>query len=740
MSAKNYLRILRGGLIISLFFVLFIFPSLLFPFITSKQLPFNILMEILFVFWLVFIWRYKSYRPKLNLIVYGLLAYFVVILVSCFTGVDFNLSFWGDIERMLGFFHIFHFLIFFFILITVFRTWLDWRLFFQTSILVAIIVSLIGLLGQNPHSTIGNTTYVSGYLIFNLFFAAILFFRTYSKWRYIYLIPVVIMLLEFKNMHTSGAIIGLATGIFVFLVLVGIFHKKRKIKYSFLSLAILSLLIFSFIFSQQEAVWFQNSFLKDLTPQKATFQTRLLSWQGAWQDFANHPILGTGFGNYAIIFDRYFNPKFFNYDRHEIYFDRAHNNLIDIASTTGLLGLISYLSIFIFTFYYIIKLWRRNETKINFGPSGHKNLEIVVIITLLVTYFVQNLAVFDSFVTYIPLMAILGFVYWLMKESSYSNSYSEQIETSVWLNHKREKAALIIFLVLAFIFTNQYNLKTWRMLEGVITGYGQIVSKKIVTGFDTFHNSLKDGPLDRDARSSLLSLISTNPIILSSLTEKRAQEEFDYLESLAKKNLAHNSQDNLFQLQLAQLYDLGARLFYEDEEKKDYYSNLSLKFANQAVISSPGRIPVYFSKAQALLLQNKGEEAIETLEYAVSLNPDYSDSYCHLGQIYSSKDREDEALEAFIKCIDGDAIDKLGGINSLINTASFLAEKKDYNRALIILERLVKIYDTDPEMWLNLAKLYLLTGDTEGKARLAANQAIVLDPSFSLQVEELFGN
>ena len=116
MSEKSYLRILQAGVIASLFIVLFVFPSLLFPYISSKQLSFNILMEILAAVWLVFILRYPAYRPKLNLIIYGLLSYFAVILISAFTGVDFNLSFWGDIERMLGFFHLFHFLIFFFII------------------------------------------------------------------------------------------------------------------------------------------------------------------------------------------------------------------------------------------------------------------------------------------------------------------------------------------------------------------------------------------------------------------------------------------------------------------------------------------------------------------------------------------------------------------------------------------------------------------------------------------------
>jgi hypothetical protein len=109
MNKKTYLYLLQGGLIASLLIVFLVFKDLLFPFITSKQLVFNILMEILLVFWLVFIWRFPAYRPKKNFITFGLLAYFIAILVSCVISVNFGLSFWGNAERMLGFFHLFHF-------------------------------------------------------------------------------------------------------------------------------------------------------------------------------------------------------------------------------------------------------------------------------------------------------------------------------------------------------------------------------------------------------------------------------------------------------------------------------------------------------------------------------------------------------------------------------------------------------------------------------------------------------
>ena len=306
MSEKFYLRLLQSGIIASLLIVFLVFQDLLFPFITSKQLTFNILTEFLFTIWLVFVLRYPRYRPKKNYITFGLLAYFTAVLASCAVSVNFSLSFWGNAERMLGLFHILHFLIFYLILITVFRSWREWRLLLFSSALAATVISLIGLYSGEIYSRLGNTTYVSGYLIFNIFFILILFFRSEHKaWRWLYVAPVVLMLVEFWLCHTSGAVIGLFLSLLLLFFLLGLFHKNRILRRGALVVFIVAVIGVISVFSQYQTTWFQNSFLRNLTFQKSTFQTRLISWRGAAADFPNHWLFGTGFGNYAIIFDKY---------------------------------------------------------------------------------------------------------------------------------------------------------------------------------------------------------------------------------------------------------------------------------------------------------------------------------------------------------------------------------------------------------------------------------------------------
>lgn len=413
MQQKTYLTILKTGIYLSFLSVFWVFGNLLFPFITSKQIYFNVLIEILSVFWVVFLIKYPEYRPKKSFISVGLISYFAAILVSSIFSIDFNLSFWGDIERMLGFFHIFHFLIFYFIIITVFREWKDWKILFIISIICATIVSFYGL-AKVHYSTLGNTAYVSGYLIFNIYFALLLFFREKNKYlRWIYILAIPVMILEFYKAYTSGAIVGLAVGVFAFLFFLAMLGKNKKLRIYSITVVVIMVLSAVMIYSNKNSDFVQNNnFLSRLTNnvsfQKSTFQTRLISWRAAAKDFKNHPVLGIGYGNYASIFDKHFDPIFYNYTRSETYFDRAHNNIIDIVSTTGIVGLLTYLSIFLAVGFYLIKGFRENKIRL---------VEFSLISSLIIAYFVQNLAVFDSLVTYMGLMAILGYIYWLENKS-----------------------------------------------------------------------------------------------------------------------------------------------------------------------------------------------------------------------------------------------------------------------------------------------------------------------------------
>lgn len=688
--------------------VFFVFSDLLFPYITSKQLSFNVLTEFLLLIWAIFIWKFPTYRPKKSLITWGLISFLGAIILSCFVSVDPVISFWGDAERMLGVFHIIHFFFLYLVLITVFRSYKDWQILLLTSVIIATLVSIKGLAGI-AYSTIGNTAYVSGYIIFNLYFCALLFFRAKKEsWRWLLFVPVIIMLFEFAKTRTSGAIIGLGISVLLIVFLIGVMHQSKKIKIAAWGSLVVAIVALVLIFSQQNTAWFQNSFLRNLTSQKSTFQTRLISWQAAGKDFHNHPWLGVGFGNYAIVFDRYFDAKFYNYSLGDTYFDRAHNNLIDIASTTGLVGLLAYLSIFVAVAIYLLRLLKNDR----------HNFEPIILIGLFTAYFIQNLAVFDSLVTYIGLMVSLAYIYYLV------NPVIELKETE---KKMPEFTALIVGFILVLILSNYFNIRPWQTFQGVINSYARLSEGQIMEGMALYKEAFKNNtPLDRDGKNALVNSVISEPRIILSLPVEQGKEVADYVISLADDNVSNNPQDSLMQLQVAQINAIAFSLKLSDENVLDTYYNNALVAVDKSIGASPERIPVYFFKANLLVAKEKYPEAISVINQTIEFNPEFPDIYCQLYRVYNlNKDTKNAYLNAD-KCIDLKGAVTLGMSKDFLTLLDYYYKGKDWTHALIMAKQLVVFQSSNEQAWLFLAEVYKQMGD-EINANSALFQASMIN-------------
>ncbi|MCK4553946.1 O-antigen ligase family protein [Candidatus Parcubacteria bacterium] len=739
MPQKIYLTILKSGIYLSFISVFLVFKNLLFPFITSKQISFNILVEILFIFWIAFIVKYPEYRPKKNWISIGLIGFFIAITISCFTGVDFNLSFWGDIERMLGVFHLLHFLAFYFIIITVFRTWQDWRNLFIVSIIAAALVCFYAYSKNIHYSTIGNTAYVSGYVIFNIFFALILFFRWRScinnkakSWWYglLCLAAIAAMLPIFRLTHTRGAYVGLGISVLVMLLLFALLNKSKKIKIYSLSVLVVVIVLVSLVFVYPNSSIVKSSSIlrtaTQISSKAVTFQTRLISWKAAIKDFSSHPILGTGHGNYAITFDKYFDPSFYNYTRSETYFDRAHNNIIDIASTTGILGLLTYLSIFAAAGFYLVKGYRKDKIG---------QYDFILLICLIIAYFVQNLVVFDSLVTYISLMVMLGFVYWLSSEERGEASLGE---ASPLINKEIYTLAGAGLVIAVIMF--QYNIKPLKMLKGTIDGQIAFAQGNVISGVEIYKKALSYNTiLDRDSRDSLIRAIAARSGQLGGIDKQKAQEILDYAVELAEKNVDYNAQDSLMQMELAQLLNIAARFNQDNHEKFYFYSDRSLEAIDKSIEAGPGRIPIYYIKAQILAIRNEQDKAIETLQYAAGLNEKYYDSYCNLARYYFVFKQEEEGYKAMGQCLDKGGVTLLSPADYVKGLINHYVDKKDWEKTIKLYERLSVLEKNNVKVWISLAKVYAQVGENN-KAIQAAQKSAEIDPSMRDAVEEFIKN
>lgn len=802
MPQKVYLWILKIGAILSFICVFFVFKGLLFPYITSKQIPFNVLTEVLLVVWVAFIVKYPQWNPfrgltkawplslfirkkktetaepavvtekaphdKKNkaveaveeipsgskpslLITFGLAAFFIVITISCFTGIDFHMSFWSNAERMLGVYHILHFFILYLIVITVMREWRDWLMTFIALIMAAVFVAIesMGPGGMN-YSTLGNTLYASIFMIFAAYLVLTAFFhkdskggkKNYSFGKWFLFLAIPFIYLQFRRADNTGAYVGMGAGIVAFIFLFGVTNKKNLVR--IISWLLTGLLIACFVFvftNHSNPIIANSSILGQMNFGKSTFQTRLLSWKSAQKDFHNHWLLGTGFGNYAVTFDKYFNAKFFNYSKSETYFDRAHNNIIDITSTTGVLGIAAYLSIFAATGFYLIRALRRRRIR---------PLEFCLISSLFVAYFVQNLTVFDSFISYMCLMIVLGYVHWLANTEEDKGNERALLAAGGprGFADKEIYALLVVGLAMAFTIYN-YAILPMGMLTKVIEGQMTFTRGDLVNGIAFYKEALsRNTPIDKDGRSMFLRAVADQGWAIGKLDQAKAQEIISFAIEQGQKNLVYNSVDSLMNMELARVYDAGFKAI-KDPAKKAEYGAQSLVYIDRSLAASPERVPVYFVKTQFLIGQNKIDEALGVLEYAATITDVFPETQCQLGQIYLIKQNNllsdkatSSAEEAGVKgwanmdkCLDR------GGAGSLVvpevvkEAVNHYIDLKDTNKVIALYTALIGFEPKNTQYLITLARIYAEKGDKEN-AIATANQVSAVDPKLKADADE----
>lgn len=425
----NYLRYS----IITLLFLtplvaLVVSPSLFFPYITGKNLLFRLLVEIAFVLYILLALRIPAYRPKLNTVFMAFGVFITVILAADLFGVYPFKSFWSNFERMEGFVTHLHLFAYFIMLSALFTGEKLWTRFFQVALSVGVLIGLIGLdpvkaTSGRIFSTLGNSSYLGIYMLFNIFIAGFLLVRVIErrgdaamKWLAGSAYGAII-LFDFYilyNTGTRGALLGLVAGTLFVSVAFALFEKNKGLKVLGISVLAAIVITIGLLASFKESPTIANSPLLARFAALATFdrdeianfattqgRSRFGIWGIAYEGFKEKPLLGWGQDNFNYVFNEHYDPEIYDQEQ---WFDRAHNVFFDWLVAGGILGLLAYLALFITG---VVAIWRsRANEKDHFFLFSDK----VILTALLIAYFIHNLFVFDNITSYILFFGILAFI------------------------------------------------------------------------------------------------------------------------------------------------------------------------------------------------------------------------------------------------------------------------------------------------------------------------------------------
>jgi len=657
---------------IIIYCLVFFIPLFFLPLTTdtldfNKQILLIFLSFIAFLFWFLSNLSSQKYKFRLSLLSIVILVFLFVFAFSTFFSQWPFGSFYGfPLNVSQSFLSLCFFILFYFLVINIFFDKKDifWLLcLFVISGGLAVFLSLFQILQKflnfNP---IGSFQSVAFFVVFLLPLIIPLIFKNKKKFiTFVLIICVISFIFYLLLIDLTPAWVVLIAGSAPLLIF-SLFNIRQKQSFylivfsTFLLVLGLFFLIFNTPFSQVQF---------EISP---SYKTEI---KVAKNVLFKKPFLGTGPSTFLFDYSKFKPIEIYNTSFWNIKFTKGAAEILDILITTGILGLLSLIFIFVIVLYFSLKFFKNTQKD-----------------------WLLSLGIFSSFL-------VLMFVYFLHSTNfilSFSFWFILSLSDIFFLENKIKKRSisplkfiasnvllLILFLGLSLFAFKFYlaeiyytqGIKNWRQddLELAIRyikkatnlnphldlywrDLSQLYSQK-------FQQTLKqDSSLEKTKDYINLALntsrqaIKISPInvinwqVLASIYDNltgitQGAEEFAL--SNYQKALELDPQNPYFLTQIGRVFLYKAELAQNLQDKKALQTNLDLakRYFQDALKVKPDYVPAHFQIAQVLLKEGKVKEAIQKLEQTKLIAPFDINLAFQLGFLYYNTNQLDLAKEEF---------------------------------------------------------------------------------------------
>ncbi|MFN2637811.1 MAG: O-antigen ligase family protein [Gemmatimonadaceae bacterium] len=622
--------------------------SFFFPFVVPRNIYFRVLVELIAMILVVVI---GLGRARLELrhepIFWSLVAFVAACSLSALFSPARTHSFFGDFERMGGVWAWLHLVVFFLLLRTLRDA--DWARLLNGALAVSVVVSLgtiveharnvplgrISSVVAASSSTVGNSGLLAAYLMFGLALAVFLA-TSADRFKIVYVVAGGVNLVALLFAENRSTIIALVLGSVVaasaFAVLSTESRRRWIAPVAALTLAV-SLAATTLVMRAFPSSRFTSGLPSALqrlalTDPSGSDASRTIQWRTALEGFRDRPILGYGPENYNLAWSAHFNPSIYSLDT-EIY-DRAHNQFLEALATTGIVGTLAFLGIWVAIFFSLYRAYKAYQISAA-GFSVLFGLQVAYA-SYLLFWFVD----INSTMLWVLFAALIA---------SYANS--EPVIEPVSTPREQQSPLRVTFVggTLAAFGLSLY-----------LYGIAPLQASRALARIDTTHDF-------SESTVAAIDLVTTSPAPQTAHTPMVLAEYMGSLKQrfaeIERKADQRKILDSAFSLSLqtfrAEIHrdTLNDRLYTHEAalllDAADYYGSDS--YVDQAVLAlehaialSPRRLGQRVLLANAFLFSGEKSRARAVLRDAIKVDPELGEPRYRLATLYLNSRSVDSAL------------------------------------------------------------------------------------------------
>jgi O-antigen ligase len=635
-------------LVASMLVPLIVGSDFFFPYVVPRNVFFRVMVELAAT---VLVLAFSSGGKTLDLrcepILWSLVAFVGAASISALFSPAATHSFFGDFERMGGVWAWLHLVVFFLLLRSLRDE--DWGWVLNGSLVISVIISgtaiaqhtvLASHIGSidtvvpPSSSTLGNSGLLAAYLMMNVAIAGYLV--TVSRHRGLYIVVSAVNLVGLVFAANRSTIIGLVLGSVVggaiFSSLTTTSRKKLVAPAIAVALALIVASVSATIRSHPTSFVARHAPMVlqriAMTNPAGADESRAVQWRAAIEGFKDRPLVGYGPENHDLVWSAHFDPRIYALDT-DVY-DRTHNQFLEVLATTGLIGTIAFLAIWIAIGVTLARAYR----------AGRLSAAAIAVLAGLQVAYAAYLAFWfvdlNSTMLWIVIAALIasrGTVGSVVLETPRHDIDTAQTRPRLAFASVAGLAALLYWGAYTPLSANRALAKLDDRRGSVVETLTAFERLSESTAPQTAHTPLMMGEFIASLRPRL-SQMRGNP------NERRMLERaFDQSFAMFGREIHRDTlNDRLYTHQAALLLD--AAEFYG----QPIYRQQAIDAFHKAIELSPRRIQQRLGLANMYMREHDYERAVVVLGEAVKVDPMLGEPRYKLAQAYLRAGLSDSAL------------------------------------------------------------------------------------------------
>lgn len=612
-------------------------------------------------------------------------AFLVWISFTSAVGVDPFNSFFGNTERATGIFLSVFMLSFSLFLVFVLTTVNDAKKYLLNTLIgVAVIVSLYGILESisivptmadaffpRASSLFGNPISFANFLTIPLFLSLL----RVNKKTPLTIFPSIVIFLGILASGTRGALLGVILGSILILahkVLSQSKHEKRV----WIGVAVsAAILILAFggarVLAPEGSTLYRATHFSD-----ENISTRLLNWDIALNHWSEHLFFGVGHQNYYIIADTHFNPEIYSLSNDWI--DKPHNAFLEVLVSSGIVGLILFIAVFIIAARSIFH-------------SSHSRHTKSLLLAALVAYATQIFFIFDTPSALLTLYFLFALI--ISTDLPQTKLKRPSLLPGIF-------AAVIMGLLAIFFYLPTTSFLVSIAQNNLQKANDQSFIYDLPLLADKYQDALQNNPTDN-------ALFEETILVYQKTLERHPQKAQHW-------------------------YGLSHAYVISASATQEPLAEQALSAAQTTEELAPNRIEPLFTFAYNELLSANLAGAIEIMEKALKKAPEDGMVHWILSQFYLLNNEVDQAAEYGLKAIQRGIT--LTSAETFLWMAEYFAEQGRYEDVVSVYKKAVRVEPDNFQLLPGLAAAYAASGDIESAIQ-TAELLRAMDPDSNDAVE-----